>query len=43
METTHVLNVNQRIKLYQYFNTKLIWNNIDLKVFLSMKEEDKIH
>lgn len=38
-----MLNVNQRIKLYMYFNTKVIWNNIDLKVVLSMKKEYRIH
>lgn len=39
MEPTHKLNTNQRIKLYMYFNTKLISNDIDLKVILCMKEE----
>lgn len=38
MEPTLMLNVNQRIKLYMYFNTKLIWDYIDLKVILSMKK-----
>lgn len=37
MEPTHVLNVNQRIKLYLHFNTRLMWNNC-LKLILSMKE-----
>lgn len=39
MEPTHKLNVNQRIKLYMYFKTKLILNDIDLKVILFLKEE----
>ena len=28
-----MLNVNQRIKLYMYFNTKLIWNNTDVFIY----------
>lgn len=40
MEPTHTLNVNQRIKLYMYFNTK---TNLEHRLKMILSTKYKIH